>query len=101
MDEKQILTGTFQSLGEPLLTAFAYGLHQGDIYRGDIWTAVQPDVWWLYEYRLKKNTKKSMCNLQTPFSVSQESGSDSQHSWKFSKKGDFTYTTKTSKWDLL
>lgn len=36
MDEKKILTGTFQSLGEPLLTAFAYELHQGDIYRGDI-----------------------------------------------------------------
>lgn len=44
MDEKKILTGTFQSLEEPLLTAFAFELHQGDIYRGDIQTAVQPDV---------------------------------------------------------
>lgn len=42
-DEKEILTGTFQSLGERLLTAFAYELHPGDIYK-DIGTAAQTDV---------------------------------------------------------
>lgn len=44
MDEREILTGTFQSLEEPLLTAFAYELHPGGIYREDIETAAQADV---------------------------------------------------------
>lgn len=45
--------------------------------------------------------KESICKLQSPFSTSHEFGLDSQHSWKFSKKGDSLYTTKTSKSDLL
>lgn len=54
-------------------------------------------VWVLF----KEEYKEVYVQPPTPFSVSQESSSDSQHSWKFSKKGDFPYTTKTSKSDLL